>query len=270
MEASGRILLADDEETFLQSTADLLRREGYECTCVEDGHAAVAMLRKGEHDLLIADIKMPGNPELELVRGLQDIAKSIPVILVTGYPSLRSAMDSIQLPVVAYMVKPVEFEDLLVEVRRGIDRVRVHESVRTARKRLAEWRHDMHELEEMMSKMAPGASAVHVATFLEMSLHNILNSLTDMKNLVEATAGRTAGAEVCHLFSCPRVQSLTESIEEAIIVLNETKSSFKSKKLAELRRKLEGVLKSGNARAGAGRRGSLRDGRERLMDAKTI
>jgi DNA-binding response OmpR family regulator len=49
----GRILITDDEETFLNSTADLLRREGYECDCASDAETAIGMLKTSRYDLLI-------------------------------------------------------------------------------------------------------------------------------------------------------------------------------------------------------------------------
>lgn len=116
----GRILLADDEELFLHSTADLLRRQGYECDCAVDARTAVEMLGKKSYDLLIADIKMPGNPDLEFIKELPRIAEGMPAILVTGYPSLNSAIQSIQLPVVSYLIKPFEFSDLLAQVMSAI------------------------------------------------------------------------------------------------------------------------------------------------------
>ena len=112
-----RILIADDEESFLYSTADILRREGYDCSCASDARAATEMLRKESYDLLIADIKMQGNADLEFIKALPQIADGMPVILVTGYPSLNSAIESIQLPVVAYLVKPFELNELLVRVK---------------------------------------------------------------------------------------------------------------------------------------------------------
>src|SRR4030042_6214874 len=96
-----RILIADDEETFRNSLADLLRQAGYQCDCAPDAIVAAELLHSAEYDLLIADIKMQGNFELEFIRALPQIAEGMPVILVTGYPSLRSAIESIQLPVAA-------------------------------------------------------------------------------------------------------------------------------------------------------------------------
>jgi len=115
-----RILIADDEESFLYSTADILRREGYECSCASDARAAMEMLKEESYDLLIADIKMQGNSDLEFIKNLPQIAEGLPVILVTGYPSLNSAIESIQLPVVAYLVKPFELNDLLVRVKDAV------------------------------------------------------------------------------------------------------------------------------------------------------
>jgi two-component system NtrC family sensor kinase len=116
----GRILIADDEETFVNSMADLLRREGYECGCAPNAIVAAELLRSNDYDLLIADIKMEGNFELELIQDLPQIAAGMPVILVTGYPSLKSAIQSVQLPVVAYLVKPFEFKELLEQVEKSI------------------------------------------------------------------------------------------------------------------------------------------------------
>jgi CheY-like chemotaxis protein len=61
MTTRGRILLADDEETFLHATADLLRREGYECETVPDAPSALAKVKGSPYDLLISDLEMPGN-----------------------------------------------------------------------------------------------------------------------------------------------------------------------------------------------------------------
>ncbi len=132
----GPILIADDEKSFLRSTADLLRREGYECDCAPDGRKAAAMLEKGSYVLLIADIKMPGNSDLEFVNKVPRIIENLPVILVTGYPSLNSAIQSIQLPVVAYLIKPFAFSDLLAQVKRALSIERLNLGARKLQRAL--------------------------------------------------------------------------------------------------------------------------------------
>ncbi|MFL5520546.1 MAG: response regulator, partial [Gemmatimonadales bacterium] len=100
---SGRILFADDEATFLKATADLLRREGYEVDEVPDGACAMEKVAAGPYDLLITDLEMPGNSDLQLVRAIAEKSGGLPVIILTGYPSVRSAVASIELPVAAYL-----------------------------------------------------------------------------------------------------------------------------------------------------------------------
>ena len=57
----GRILIADDEQTFLEAVADYLEDEGYECDCAPDGTTAAEKLQQNQYDVLISDIRMPGN-----------------------------------------------------------------------------------------------------------------------------------------------------------------------------------------------------------------
>ena len=238
----GRILVADDEETFLQSTADLLRREGYVCDTVTDASAAAEMLRQHEYDLLIADIKMPGNPNLELIRQLPDVAGGLPAILVTGYPSVESAVHSLQLPVAAYLVKPVDFPELLGHVRVAVARYRLFTTLRRVRGRLKHWQDDLNSTEEMMRQTPGSASPVPIDVFLDLTLGNIVASLSDLRGLIEGLQNKTDGPQACHLLDCPRPAVFIKALREVIDVLRKTKSAFKSKELGELREKLEKLV----------------------------
>jgi DNA-binding NtrC family response regulator len=241
----GRILIADDEETFLQSTADLLRREGYSCACALDGATATDMLRASDYDLLIADIRMAGNQELELIRDLPTFIKGLPVIVVTGYPSLRSAIDSIHLPVAAYLVKPFNFKELRDKVRRAIERYRMYHAISHTKEMLEDWQRELADVAELMRTTLADTSLVPIDAFLTMTLRNIAGSLADLKRLIEALAKRNIKQDVCQLLNCPRPVSLMKAVTETIEVLEKTKGAFKSKDLGELRRKLEALVKSG-------------------------
>ena len=116
----GRILVAADEDTFLQATADLLRKKGYECNCASDAKTVTEMLRSTKYDLLITDINIPGNKDLELIKDLQNSPKVIPVILMTSEPFLLPAIQSVKPPVVACLIKPFDFNELLEHVKISI------------------------------------------------------------------------------------------------------------------------------------------------------
>ena len=238
----GRILIADDEEVFLQSTADLLRREGYECDCVQNSAEASDKLSNNDYGLLIADIKMPGNAELELIKNITNRAEYMPVILVTGYPMLHSAIQSIELRVEAYLVKPFDFEDLLAHVHVAVDCSCIYRSVKSITKRFQYWYEDSEVVEKLLKDGSPGRFSVSFNSFLELTFQSIVGALSDLKHLAANLAAHDGQKEPCHLLNCPTIKTLSDGLSETINVLEKSKSSFKSKELGSIRKKLEGIV----------------------------
>ncbi|MFH1862646.1 MAG: response regulator [bacterium] len=243
MDNQGRILIADDEETFLFSTADLLRKEGYTCDCVRESKQAQKLLKANPYDLLIADIRMPGNVELEFIHELPTLAAGLPVILVTAHPSLQSAIESVQLPVIAYLVKPIDFDELISQVRFAVGRSRIKVALQEARQQLIAWQKELGGIIAEMNEKTNNMAAIPVEAFLVLTFQNIVNSLNNLRNLTVALSEIRGQKEVCLLLNCPRTIRLTAGLRESIRVLEKTKASFKSKDLFELRKKLEALLK---------------------------
>jgi DNA-binding NtrC family response regulator len=117
---TARILIADDEPLFLRTTAALLRKAGYECATAADGAAAMNILAQERVDLVLSDLNMPGNLKLELLREGRIQWPDVPVIVITGAPSLPTAIESLRLGITDYLLKPVKFEDLLSAVSRAL------------------------------------------------------------------------------------------------------------------------------------------------------
>lgn len=233
----GRILIADDEPTFLESTADLLRREGYEVSTAQDGQRALELVVDEQFDLLITDLEMPGNSDLALVRRVAQVRGGLPVIILTGFPSVRSAVASIELPVAAYLTKPVVFSELEQRVHASVTRFRSFRSMQDAELRLNDMR---LRYDQLATQRGPGAPSAD--TFLSLALRNVMGSLTDLEQLGRALAGAPVDAHACQIMNCPRGSQLTSAIQHTIEVLEETKHAFKSKQLAELRQRLELLL----------------------------
>lgn len=123
-ESLGRILIADDEPLFLRTTAQLLTKAGYKCIGVSHGTAAVERLERETFDLVLSDLNMPGNLKLELLQEGRRKWPSIPLIVITGAPSLPTAIESVRLGIADYLLKPVRYEDLLSSVRRALAHAR--------------------------------------------------------------------------------------------------------------------------------------------------
>ncbi len=238
----GRVLIADDEENFREAIRDFLRDEGYACECVADAASATAELRAREYDLLVADIKMPGNEELELIEQVPALADGLPVILVTGYPALNTAIKSTRLSVVGYLLKPVPLEEFLKLAKQGILRYQAYRMFGKARKRLEEAQREWGDLQRLKSLGPTPSSLVDVDVFLHYTMKNMMASMTDLKELAQALAQNKPKQQVCQLLNCPRHVELTEALREAIMVLEKTKNAFKSKDLAALRMNLERTL----------------------------
>lgn len=115
-----KILIADDEPLFLQTTGELLRKDGYDCLCVADAHAAREALSRQRFDLILSDLNMPGNVSLEFLRDGRAHWPDVPLIVVTGVPSLPTAVESLRLGITDYLLKPVSYRDLLASVRRAL------------------------------------------------------------------------------------------------------------------------------------------------------
>jgi DNA-binding NarL/FixJ family response regulator len=246
-----RILIDDD--VFLESSVDLLRREGYDCDCVGDiGDITGAMRLLGEnrYDLLIADIKMPGDSELGLIRNMPDLAQRMPVILVTGHPWLGSAIESVRLGVKAYLVKPLDFEELLQEVRVAIGCSQSYRSIQEIKQRLQYWYEGLGDMEELLTKENRNGLPIQINGFIELTFRNIIDGLFDIKHITEILAEGDGQEQVCHLFNCPRLESLREGMAETIEVLEKTKSAFKSRDLGAIRERLEELISSKPPTAG--------------------
>jgi DNA-binding NtrC family response regulator len=231
-----RVLFVDDEETFLESSCDLLRREGYTCNCTRDVGEASDWLRVGAYDLVIADINMPGNANLEFVRQLAAQDDPVPVILVTAYPSITSAIESLELSVVAYLVKPFEFSELVGKVQSAARRVLALRAVREELDRLRDYRQSLLRT-ELLLRDSPGGQPLR--TFVDVAMHNVIDILASLRSVVDQSPG--AEAELLQ-WPAARGDGVREVLRDAVATLERTKSAFKSKELGELRRKLEGLL----------------------------
>lgn len=136
---TARLLLVDDDEMFLQSTAELLRREGYICDVATDAASASELLMRRAYHALLTDIRMPGNTAMEFIEASREKFAELPVIVVTGYPSVSTAVTSLRLAAIDYLLKPVELTDLKRSVERAVGRGRQTESAKRFFGELREW-----------------------------------------------------------------------------------------------------------------------------------
>lgn len=239
---ASSILLADDEYSFRESTAELLRGDGYRCDAACDGHAALELLRAGSYDLVIADICMPGNLNLEFVEEIAKTTPGMPVVLVTGYPSTETAISSIHLPVAAYLAKPLQYQELRCRVETILADSQPWRTFARVREQL---RQCVEELDRLQQGCGPAAvrqlnASPRIPLVTLRALAGCVAELVAME--AAADPGRSM-ARTCQLLECPRLPYQRNVLRGAVQLLNETKRRFKSKELAEVRGMLETLLK---------------------------
>ncbi len=117
-----RIVLADDDESFARPLCSLLRRHGYEVISASDVNHAREEIARGDVDLLLTDIYMPGNRSMELLAYVNRERPHLPCIVMTGRPEAASAIQALRMGAGDYLPKPFEFDDLHARIQQLISR----------------------------------------------------------------------------------------------------------------------------------------------------
>jgi DNA-binding response OmpR family regulator len=242
MAFTARILIADDDDKVLKSTAVLLREAGYICDSVQDGESAVALISEREFNLMVTDIRMPGNTELQLVKKATELEPGLPVILMTAYPTVESAIIAIELPVFAYVQKPFEGEEMLSKVRGAVKWNQAYKAIKSAEQHLAESVANTSQIQGMMAASKQGTLEARVQSFFSQTLGSMAAAMMDLNLLFQALQVDPRPEAACTILDCPHTKVIEDALADAVAILRDTKDKFRSKELAALRRKLENLL----------------------------
>jgi EAL domain-containing protein (putative c-di-GMP-specific phosphodiesterase class I) len=127
---ASRVLLVDDEPGLVRALAKLLSNNGYVVTAASNGLEAIALMQAAAFDVIVSDIRMPGMDGLNLLRAIRNLDLDVPVVFLTGSPSLESAMKAMEHGAFRYLTKPIDAGELTTVVGRA---ARVHKMARVRR-----------------------------------------------------------------------------------------------------------------------------------------
>lgn len=117
----ARILLVDDEPSILSVLSTLLKAEGYEVKSILGGEQAKVALTTEKFDLLISDIRMSPVSGMELLKLAHSSVSTMPVIMLTAYGSVETAIEALKLGAFDYVTKPFKVDELLITVQRALE-----------------------------------------------------------------------------------------------------------------------------------------------------
>ncbi len=115
---SEKILVVDDEEIIRESIAMILTKEGYDVDQAENGGVAFEKISDTSYDLVISDIEMPVMRGVELLEKVTQRSPQTFVIIITAYASVETAIGALRKGAYDYIIKPIEFDDLLFRVKK--------------------------------------------------------------------------------------------------------------------------------------------------------
>jgi EAL domain-containing protein (putative c-di-GMP-specific phosphodiesterase class I) len=116
----GRVLVLDDEPNLLEVFGDVLRDIGYDVETAGDARRALSLLSEGAFDVVVSDITMPHMSGVDFLQAVHERDPDLPVVLVTGNPTLETAIQALERGAVQYLLKPVSIAALQGAVERAL------------------------------------------------------------------------------------------------------------------------------------------------------
>jgi hypothetical protein len=121
-----RILIVDDDNDIISFLCDIFSENGYKPTGFTSGKEALEALKEQEFDLLLADLMMPEMDGIELLKAALKTDSSLVVIIMTGYSTIRTAIEARKAGAFEYILKPFKSSELLTTVSRAMEAHRLH------------------------------------------------------------------------------------------------------------------------------------------------
>ncbi len=143
-----RILVVDDEEIIRESLSFVLEKEGFEVETAKNGLVALHMIQENPFDIIITDLEMPELKGIELLEKVKHLSPQSFVLIITAYASIETAIAALRKGASDYIIKPLEFDDILFRLRRLIE----HRQLALENKLLRQELHQTYDFEQIIGK----------------------------------------------------------------------------------------------------------------------
>jgi two-component system response regulator HydG len=138
VESKARVLIVDDEASARSGLEKLLRHEGYTVNTAGDGPSALSAFSEVVPQVVVTDLKMPGMDGLELLKKLKEIDRGLPVVVVTAFGDVASAVAAMRAGADDYLTKPVDFDALTLAIERSLERSELRQEAEVLRRQVRE------------------------------------------------------------------------------------------------------------------------------------
>lgn len=169
MSENSHILVIDDEKNYLLVLQTLLEDEGYTVTALNDPETALAFLQESDVDVVVTDMKMPRITGLQVLEQVKKHWSHIPVLIMTAFGSIESAVETMKYGAFDYITKPFSNDELLLSIHNAVELSQAHRQYRLLQEAMQE-RFGLHSLvgrskgmaqvRLMVDRAAPGRTTV--------------------------------------------------------------------------------------------------------------
>ena len=167
-----QVLLVDDDSALCETLAVGLRKRGLDATCKTSASDALRLLEEGDFDVVVTDLNMREMSGIDLCERVAQNRPAVPVIVITAFGSLDSAVAAIRAGAYDFISKPVEVDALAIAVERAATHRRLHEEVKRLRLEVAERPRDgdligdsaaMRKVNELLARLSDSEATVLIA-----------------------------------------------------------------------------------------------------------
>ena len=192
-----KILIVDDDPGHLVSVKTIIRSWGYMVETADDGNVALDMVKSEPLDLILMDVRMATMSGIEALKQIKTYNPAIPVIIMTAYSSVDTAVEALKSGAYDYLIKPLDFEVLKLSIERASEHAGLKEENRALKKHL---RGD-YDLENIIGRSQPMKSLLEMVSMVAPSEATVLIS-------GESGTGKELIARSLHFNSPRREKSL--------------------------------------------------------------
>ncbi len=176
-----RILVTDDEESIREFLDIMLRKEGYEVTCVEDGKQAADILKKKTFDMVISDLQMPNMTGIELLKHVRETYPDLIFMMITAFGTTESAVEAMKMGAYDYITKPFKIDEVRINIANALRSKNLEVENRTLKKEL--------EKEYSFQNLVGNSEAMH-------KIYSLVKRVSDSPTNVLITGESGTGKEM--------------------------------------------------------------------------
>ncbi|HBR21014.1 MAG TPA: Fis family transcriptional regulator, partial [Nitrospiraceae bacterium] len=164
MEQRARILIVDDEKIALKNLEHVMKKEGYEIVGTQSGQNALKLLESQQFDLVLTDLRMEKVDGMQILKRCRELYPDTEVIMITGYATLESAVESMKHGAFYYIAKPFKLDEVRKVVKEASEKVWLKKENRQLREQIESFQGkvkiitqdaNMQRLLDMVKQIAP-------------------------------------------------------------------------------------------------------------------